>query len=158
LDFLNASLRDVPERHSSIRVVFDQSWKMLSEDEQSVMCKLSVFRGGFDLEATQAVAGASLRLIASLVEKSLVRGKTEHRYDLHELIRQYAAQKLLEAGETEQTRQRQLDYFLVLVQRAEPELYRSNQLAWFARFDNELDNIRAVLNWSLTSDTQSGLS
>src|SRR5207247_2625355 len=88
LDFLTTPLRNIPERHRSLRVVFEQSWALLSGDEQAVLMKLSIFRGGFDREAAEQVAGASLSLLASLVDKSLLRLNSSGRYDLHELVRQ----------------------------------------------------------------------
>ena len=72
-DFLTTPIRNVPERHRSLHAVFEQSWKLLSAHEQEVLMKLSVFRGGFDLEAAEPIAGASLSLLAGLVDKSLIR-------------------------------------------------------------------------------------
>ena len=93
-DFLSTSMRDVPERHRSLRATFDHSWKLLSSHEQDVLSRLSIFRGGFDRNAAEKVAGATLPLLASLVSKSLVRRTEQARYDLHEVIRQYAASHL----------------------------------------------------------------
>src|SRR5262249_8775545 len=88
------------ERHRSMRAVFDQSWQLLSAAERQVLTRLSVFRGGFKLEAAEQVAGASLSIVAGLVDKSLVQMSRDDRYNLHELLRQYAADKLTEASET----------------------------------------------------------
>ncbi|MCC7450865.1 MAG: hypothetical protein IT324_25850 [Anaerolineae bacterium] len=96
-DFLETTMRDVPERHRNIRAIFDPSWYMLSDEEQAVFKKLSVFRGSFTREAAQAVTGASLHLLASLVNKSLLRHIPNGRYDIHELLRQYAEAKLQES-------------------------------------------------------------
>ncbi len=73
LGFLTTPLRDVPERHRSMRAVFDHSWDLLSEQEQDVFRKLSVFRGGFQRDAAKQIAGASLTVLASLVDKSFLR-------------------------------------------------------------------------------------
>src|SRR5262245_11067224 len=94
LDFLASPVRNAPERHRSLRVVFDHSWALLSSIEQTALAKLSVFRGSFDLEAAEAVGGASLLVVASLVDKSLLRTDSTGRYALHELLRQYAAEQL----------------------------------------------------------------
>ena len=94
LGFLTTPLRNVAERHRSLYRVFEQSWKLLTTDEQNVLMRLSVFRGGFDLDAAQEVAGASLVLLAGLADKSLIRVNREGRYDLHELLRQYAEGQL----------------------------------------------------------------
>lgn len=69
LDFLTTPMRDVPERHRSIRAVFEQSWPVLPADEQAALMRLGLFRGGFDFEAAECVAGASLPLLANLVDK-----------------------------------------------------------------------------------------
>lgn len=74
-----------------MRATFEHSWRLLSSTEQQVLRRLSVLRGGFQREAATAVAGATLSVLASLVSKSLVRRTEEGRYDLHELVRQYAA-------------------------------------------------------------------
>jgi len=87
LDILHASARDLPGRHRSMRAVFDHSWKLLNEDEQLVLCQLSVSRGGFKREAAELVANVSLSTLVSLVTKSLIRRSGSGRYDLHELIR-----------------------------------------------------------------------
>jgi predicted ATPase/transcriptional regulator with XRE-family HTH domain len=95
LDFLETRKLDVPLRHRSIKMVFDHSWKLLTDDERNLLMKLSVFQGGFTREAANAATGASLPLLSSLVDKSLLRhSKKPDRYDLHELIRQYAFTQL----------------------------------------------------------------
>jgi len=112
LDFLSTNLRDVPERHRSTRVLFEHSWHLLSEAEQAVLSKLSVFRGSFDADAAARIAGASLHMVSALAEKSLVRASPTGRYDLHELLRQFAQEKLRAAGGLAATRDGHLDYFV----------------------------------------------
>lgn len=90
LDFLETDLRDVPERHRSLRAVFDYSWQLLTDDEQGAFMHLSIFRGGFEREAAQAVTGASLRTLTTLTNKSLLRRDPNGRYFLHALLREYA--------------------------------------------------------------------
>ena len=94
LSILSTSLRDVPARHRSMSAVFDQSWQMLGSDERSVLRQMSVFRGGCTLAAAQAVTGAGLAQLATLVDGSWLRLRANGRYDMHELVRQYCAQKL----------------------------------------------------------------
>jgi predicted ATPase/transcriptional regulator with XRE-family HTH domain len=149
LDFLTTSVRDIPERHRSIRVIFDQSWRMLSAEEQQLLRQLSVFCGGFQREAAEQVAGATLSLLSALVAKSLVHRSTAGRYDLHELIRQYARERLNESGEVEATKLRQARFFLGLAETAEPHLYTSQAPFWLNRLEQEHDNLREVLNWVL---------
>jgi len=98
LDFLETEVRGVPERQRSIRAVFDYAWSLLTLREREVLAALSVFRGGFFREAAQQVAGAGLRDLMGLVNKSLLQRAPTGRYGMHELLRQYAAEKLVEAG------------------------------------------------------------
>jgi len=152
LEFLSSSLRDVPERHRSLWAAFDHSWKLLSEEEQAAFRKLSVFRGGFDREAAGQVAGASLPVLSALVGKSLVRRGGSGRYEVHELLRQYAVSQLREAGEEESTHERHRDWFLRLAEKVEqPELWGAAvSLPWLGRLRAERDNYRAALQWSMT--------
>src|SRR5687767_9259248 len=94
LDFLSLSAKDLPARHRSMRAVFDHSWQLLPGNEQSVLLRLSIFRGGFSREAAEQVTGATLPVLSALVTKSLIRRSGTGRYDLHELIRQYALKQL----------------------------------------------------------------
>jgi predicted ATPase len=94
LDFLSLSSRDLPARHRSMRAVFDHSWKLLTQEEQAVLLRLSAFRGGFKREAAEQVAETTLPVLSALVMKSLIRRSGAGRYDLHELIRQFAAEEL----------------------------------------------------------------
>ncbi len=98
LDFLDTGWRDVPERHRSIRAVFDHSWSMLGGREAEVFQALSVFCGGFSGQAAQQVTGATLGDLRALVNRSLLHRSPSGRYDVHELLRQYAAEKLAGRG------------------------------------------------------------
>lgn len=97
LDFLTTSHRDVEARHRSIRAVLEHSWRTLSPAEQQALARLAVFRGGFTREAAAEVAGASLFTLISLFNKSLLQRTAEERYDLHELLRHFAGEKLAAA-------------------------------------------------------------
>jgi tetratricopeptide (TPR) repeat protein len=117
LEFLATSMRDVPVRHRSMRAVMDHSWKLLSGPEQHAMCQLAVFRGGFTREAAERVAGAPLTQLSALVAKSLIQRGGSGRFDLHELIRQYAAARLAnEAPEQREVCQRHSLYYLGLLE------------------------------------------
>jgi predicted ATPase len=94
LDFLSTSARDVPEGHRSLRAVCDHSWRLLTDEQRDVLERLSVYRGGFTREGAAAVAGADLRALSDLVAKSLVRRPELSRFEIHELLRQYAAGQL----------------------------------------------------------------
>ncbi len=94
LDVLSSTLRDAPPRLRSMRAAFDHSWRLLSADERAVMRQFSVFRGGCTREAAEAVAGATAADLASLVDQSWLRLREGGRYTIHELARQYCAEKL----------------------------------------------------------------
>lgn len=147
-DFLMANWRDVPERHRSIRALFDRSWRLLSAQAQTVLMKLAVFRDGFDLDAARQVAGASPTMLALLEDKSLVQGKPAGRYDLHELIRQYTESKLMEDGTYTAMRDRHLDYFIGFAETGEQALHGSQQVTWAQRFRVEHNNLRVALEWA----------
>ncbi|MBI4762882.1 MAG: tetratricopeptide repeat protein [Chloroflexi bacterium] len=149
VDFLTTTARDVPERHRSIRAVFDHSWNLLSEEERSTIMHLSVFRGGFTRSAAEQVSGASLSLLSSLAAKSLIRRDSTGRFDQHELIRQYARDHLIRSGQLDDVCDRHLAFFLSLAEESKSELRGSEQLGWLNRLEHEQDNFRAALEWSL---------
>ena len=150
LDFLNAQMRDIPERHRSMRAVFDHSWQMLSTEEKQVLCQLSAFRGGFQRRAAEQVAGASLPVLSSLVMRSLVRRTASGRYDLHELVRQYAASKLAEdTHQLDTAGERHSLYYLGLLEQNERKLYSHDQLEAKSELTGEMDNLRAAWEWSV---------
>lgn len=143
LDFLTTSLRDMPERHRSMRVVFEHSWRLLSEAEQTVLRRLSVFRGGFRRAAAQEVAGGSLLVLTGLVDKSLLRLTASGRYQSHELLRQFAAERLAEApAEQEATLNAHCRYYGELLARHEEPLETEEGPASLAELLPEADNIR----------------
>lgn len=152
LDFLTGSARDLPERQRSLQLTFDHSWKLLSAEEQAVMRRLSVFRGGFQREAAEQVAGATLPVLMALVDKSLLRrpGPPAMRYDLHELVRQYAAAHLQQlASEEQATRESHCDFFTGLLHQAESRLKGADQPGALADLGAEVDNLRLAWDWAV---------
>jgi predicted ATPase/DNA-binding XRE family transcriptional regulator len=149
LDFLQATARDLPARHRSMRAVFDHTWKLLSEEEQSILCRLSIFQGGFSRVAAEQVAGASLSILSSLVTKSIIRRGSNDRYDLHEVIRQYAYQQLNNSNMLVETADRHFEFFLTLAEALHSKSIGIEQLEWLNLLDENLDNLRAALEWSL---------
>ena len=158
LDALSTTLRNLPERHRSMRAVLDGSWRWLSEEEQKVFCRLSVFRGSFTREAAEQVAGASLANMTNLIDKSLLRlgsslgGAT--RYELHDLVRQFAAERLLEKGQDEVKRVRNshLDFFLSLSESALQFWDSEQEKEWLNRLETERGNLHAALSWATDQD------
>lgn len=150
LDFLAASTRDAPERHRSIKAVFDHSWQLLRAAEQGALRQLSVFRGGFRREAAEVVAGATLPILSALVDKSLLRRSAAGRYDLHELIRQYAATHLAaNAPEEVATRDRHCSYYARLLQERAGPLQSHLQQETAADLNTEIDNLRQGWDWAV---------
>ncbi len=153
IDFLATSKRDVPERHRSLRAAFDQSWRLLSGEQQEVLARLSVLRGDFGREAAAAVAGADLRLLSELVSKSLVRRSDFGRYELHELLRQYAAEKL--AAESPDavsaTRERHARHYLGALAERRSALMGSGVAQARDELRRELDNLRVAAEWAVAA-------
>ncbi|WP_225878562.1 BTAD domain-containing putative transcriptional regulator [Spongiactinospora rosea] len=151
---LTGGSRTALPRHKTLRAVVDWSWDLLTEAERGVLRRLSVFSGGASLEAAERVcAGPALAgeqvldVLTALTEKSLLLadGEGAPRYRMLDTIREYAAHRLAEAGETEAARRAHLAYFTDLAETAEPHLRRAEQLEWLARLKAEHDNIGAAL-------------
>ncbi len=179
---LTGGARTALPRQQTLRALIDWSYDLLSENECLLLRRLSVFAGGWTLEAAEEVCSDSnpspgnaeqtdhrlpvtdiLDLLTQLINKSLVvviaegSQSGETRYRMLETIRQYSREKLLEAGGSESIRDRHLAYFVKLVEQAEPRLYRSDQVRWLNRLDDELDNLRMALEWARAIDAESGL-
>lgn len=141
LDILSTSASDIPERHRSIRAVFDHSWHLLTPDEQAVFPRLSVFRGGFTWDSSKQVANASINTLSGLVEKSMIRRLSDGRYDIHELMRQYAYDKLTDLEQVEATNNQHLNYFAQFMVLAVPDLQGKRQVDRLVEIKAEFDNI-----------------
>jgi predicted ATPase/transcriptional regulator with XRE-family HTH domain len=153
LDFLSSATRDVPERHQSLRAVFDHSWNLLAEDERSVLCRLAVFQGGFAREAAEQIAGASLRSLSALASKSLVHRSKNGRYDLHEVVRQYAISHLAEHPQGDAARDRHSDFYLALLRDWEVALKGAAQREVIRELTDEIGNVRAAWAWAVKRDS-----
>jgi len=150
LDFLTTSVRDVPDRHRSLRAVCDHSWALLSEKERSAFARLNVFCGGFQWAAAADVAGAHLPLLSALVDKSLVRPGPSGRFDVHPLLQEYAAEKLrLDPQAEVEARDRHSAYFLAFLQQRERALKGGGQMEALAEIGADLDNVRAAWQWAV---------
>lgn len=121
LHFLTSTLRDIPERHRSLYTVFEHSWGLLSPEEQRLFAQLSVFRGKFTREAAVYVADASLSVLSALVDKSLLYRNLTGEFEMHEYARQFAAAKLTERNDLQESRARHETYFTA---QAQEELHR----------------------------------
>lgn len=145
LDILTTRRQDLPERHRNIRAVFEHSWHLLQPQERGILQQLSVFRGSFDQEAAAAVAEAPMITLATLVEKSLVRVTEAGRYQMHELLRQFAAEKLVQAPEAhEQLQNRHCAYYAGWLAQQDTLLRTQRQLEAVRQINIDLENIEVA--------------
>ncbi|MGQ0602887.1 MAG: ATP-binding protein, partial [Anaerolineales bacterium] len=144
LGFLATSLGGISERHRSLRAMFDYSWRRLPESARTVFAQLAVFRGGFGREAAVHVAGASLATLSTLVDHSFIHRTAVGRYTLHELLRQYADEKLRATAEAEAVLFRHSHYYAGFLQQQEPRLKSGGQREAIEAIGADLDNVRAA--------------
>jgi predicted ATPase/class 3 adenylate cyclase/Tfp pilus assembly protein PilF len=164
LSFVMGGARDLPARQKTLRRAIDWSHDLLAGDEQKLFRRLAVFVGGCTLEAIEAVCNLEndlsvLDTVESLVGKSLVKQAEPHgepRFAMLETIREYAGESLIAAGDKERVRDRHRDYFLALAEEAEPKLLGVEQAAWLRRLEEEHDNLRSALDWSLAETGPGG--
>ncbi len=158
LDVLTTTRRDLPKRHASIRAVFEHSWQLLKENERAVFARLSVFRGGFTRDGAREIAGASLQTLSALVEKSLLKRAASGRYRLHEFVRQFAAEKLAEGGEQENTQKNFGAYFLGMVNARGERLNRAGAADALEALRAEIENVRAAWTFACAQHDWGALS
>jgi predicted ATPase/DNA-binding CsgD family transcriptional regulator len=158
---LSAGSRTAAPRHQSLQAALEWSYDLLCNPERVLLARLSVFAGGFTLEAAEEICAADalrtediFHLLAGLVAKSLVVADTsgeQARYRLLETIRHYGADRLAATGEAQAVSDRHAAYYTRLAEQAEPELTGARQGDWIERLDAEHANLRAALGWSLTA-------
>ena len=152
--------RDLPQRQRTMRATLDWSHELLQEPERELFRRLSVFAGGFTLEAAEEVCAAGaveaeevLVLLGNLAEQSLVvvetspEGRT--RYRMLEPVRQYALENLRQSYKEDEVRWRHTEYYLALAEEAEPRIKGQDQVEWLDKLEAENDNLRAAIGWSL---------
>jgi DNA-binding SARP family transcriptional activator/predicted ATPase len=150
LDFLVVDWQDLPARLRSLRATFNYSWDFLSERQRRTLKSLAVFRGGFTLQAAQKVTGCTARELMALMDRSLLHRTLTGRFEVHELVRQYAAERLARrvSGEME-VRDRHCAYYLGLLKRRGPDLRSARQAETLASLDPEKDNLRTAWRWAV---------
>ncbi len=165
-DLLTTGSRTALPRHQTLHAAIDWSYNLLSEPEKILFRHLSVFMGGFTLEAAQAVAAGEgiagpqiVDQLGQLLNKSLIRvdarsaSASETRYNMLETIREYARGVLDSFAETDFVRDRHLDFFVRFAEQAETNFMTFAQFNWHARLGTELDNLRHAMEWSVTLDS-----
>ena len=156
IDFLAAEWADLPARQRSMRAVLDQSWRLLTAGEQQMLAQLAVLRGGFTYGAAQAVSGAMLHQLRALVEKSWLHRGTEQRYEMHELLRQYAEEQLQAQPALDQVaRARHCAHYALALQRWAGDLRGERQLVALGELELDIANARTAWSWALR---QAGLA
>jgi len=154
LALLTGGRRDAPQHQQTLRMTLDWSYDLLEPDAQRLLAQLSVFSGGWTLDAAETICDATLEELGALVDESLVRRRGE-RFGMLAIVREYAAERL---GGDDELRRRHLAYFVALAERAEPELSRGDQATWLARIEDELNNLREALAFALEErDAESAL-
>ena len=165
LQILTGGARDLPARHQTLRSTIDWSYDMLTPGEQALFARLGVFVDGATLDAVEAVcldtegedaerepSDEAIDGLGSLLDKSLVRRRDaasgEPRFAMLQTIREYAVERLRADGGLGASRERHASYFAELAEEAEPQLVSADQTLWIERLDDELGNLRAVLQWS----------
>jgi predicted ATPase/class 3 adenylate cyclase len=163
---LTGGSRTALPRQQTLRAMMDWSYSLLSDQEQRLFRRLAVFAGGWTLDAAEAICGEVsdefdvLDLLARLVDKSLIfidESRGEIRYHRLETIRQYSREKFFETGEVETVRERHLEFFVGFAELVDEKLKGREQLTWQNRMAAEQDNLRAALEWGLSSDPDSAL-
>jgi DNA-binding SARP family transcriptional activator/predicted ATPase len=150
LDILATSLRNVPERHRSIRATLEHSWQLLTQEEKDLFARLSIFRGSFHQDAAIAVALATPASLLALADKSLIRHTSPSRYDMHELLRQSAGEKLKANPDAyEETLTRYVSYFATFLERKGTRLQDTHQSKALLEIAVEIENIRQA--WHLAA-------
>ena len=164
LRLLASGERTARPRHQTLRAMVDWSHELLTESERTLFRRLSVFAGGFTLDAAEVVCGPgedAFEGLLGLVDKSLIVAETvdvgHERYRMLEVLRQYGYEKLIRAGEAADLGRQHATYFVELAEAAETGSAGSDQEDWYARLDRELDNLRAALHWAVSNDADVGL-
>jgi diguanylate cyclase (GGDEF)-like protein len=148
LSFLYTDQVSIPERHRSLLAIFDSFWDLLSEGEQSTLRQMAVFRGGFRAEAGRLVAGASPFFLDGLVSKAYLRRTPHGRYEMHQLLWQYASEKLsVYPDEAEEASHRHSDYFTLFIQQREHLIASDRQV--LEEISTEIENLRSAWEWGV---------
>ncbi|TVR96250.1 MAG: hypothetical protein EA416_01250 [Trueperaceae bacterium] len=150
-DLLQAPRLDLPPRQRSIEHVLGASWEILPDDLRDTFAQLGVFHGGFTVTEAEAVTGEGVERLLALVDRSLVRVAQPGRFELHELARRFAAQRLAERPDRHDVARRHLTVFADLAETCGRAVFGPDLVAAVARLGAEQDNVRAALQWALSA-------
>jgi len=149
----------VAERHRSMKLVFEQTWRRLSTQEQAIIKRCAVFRGGAEKKAIDAIAGADLLTLSGLIDKSLIRRTSSKefelhsRYDVHELLRQFSEEKLMaRPEEANLVRLQHSQYFLTMLADLENAITAGKQSLAISAIEDDIENIRAAWMWAVKNN------
>jgi predicted ATPase len=152
-DVLTSPFRDVPARHRSLTALFEQSWTALAREERSALMRLSILRGAFRRDTASAVAGAGLSVLTALLDKSLLQRSSEGRFELHELVRQFAAARLRSYPRVRRDAEDSLsDHFGYYLQERRAALFGPGFSAALSDIADDLENVRA--GWRIAVDRE----
>jgi predicted ATPase/DNA-binding transcriptional LysR family regulator len=150
LEVLSSASRDVEPRHRTLRATIAWSCDLLSHDARALFARLSVFAGGWSLDAAERICQGTIDTLAELVEQNLVR-RDDERFAMLDTIHDYAAEMLKTGGEAGEVQRRHAEYFAALSEEADPHLTGRDQAAWLARMRQESENVRAAVAWANAS-------
>lgn len=140
--------RGIPSRHHSLAAVFDYSWQLLNPAQAQTLARCAIFRGGFNVAAAQAITGTTVAHLVGLANKSLLRPTLNDRFDLHELVRQFAGEQLArQESDVKEVADRHCDYYLAWLQQNQNEI--ENDPAVLQAVQADLPNIRAAWQWAV---------
>ncbi len=152
IGFLQTRAGDVPDRHRSLQAVFDHSWQLLTAEEQQVLAQLTVFRGGFTREAARQVTQTSLWTLTALVDKSLLHRGANGRFEMLEMVRQFAAERLANLPDSRTTAEaRHAQYFLLLLHQQADRWQMAERQQALDQLSPEIENVRAAWRWAVAA-------
>ncbi len=154
-DFLDSSMWDLPVRHRNLRVIFDLSWRLLTQEEKELLTKLSVFQGSFSQQAAENICGASLSLLYSLCDKSFLTQETVDRYKLHQILNTFATEKLDTFPDIKEiTQKNYCTYFINFICAHEGDLLGARQREALNKINKDIPNIRKAWAWAIQSASE----
>jgi len=150
LDFLSTMAHDIPQRHRTMRMIFEQTWESLTNNEQQTLLYLANFEGGFRWQAVQYITGANLTTLVDLTNKSIIHRDATGRYRLHELLRQFAGEKLNQSQQKRAIQNKHSRYYLDFLKQHDPSLHQNQYTDAIKKLNEEVGNIRNAWAYALT--------